>query len=37
MQAFINPPKNIPLYLRIGIWISKIVTGRDLLPGRLLA
>jgi alkylhydroperoxidase family enzyme len=37
MQAFIDPPKNIPLYLRIGIWISKIVTGRDLLPGRLLA
>jgi alkylhydroperoxidase family enzyme len=37
MQAFIDPPKNIPLYLRIGIWISKIATGRDLLPGRLLA
>jgi len=37
MQAFIDPPKNIPLYLKIGIWISKIVTGRDLLPGRLLA
>ena len=37
MQAFIDPPKNIPFYLRIGIWISKIVTGRDLLPGRLLA
>ena len=37
MQSFIDPPKNIPFYLRIGIWISKIVTGRDLLPGRLLA
>ena len=37
MQAFINPPKNIPLYLRIGLWIAKISTGHDLLPGRLLA
>ncbi len=37
MKAFIDPPKRIPFYLRIGIWISKLVTGRDLLPGRLLA
>lgn len=37
MGSFINPPKNIPFYLRIGIWISKIVTGRDLMPGKLLA
>ncbi len=37
MKAFIDPPKSIPFYLRIGIWISKKVTGRDLLPGRLLA
>ena len=37
MKAFIDPPKNIPFYLRIGIWISKTVTGRDLLPARLLA
>jgi alkylhydroperoxidase family enzyme len=37
MKAFIDPPRDIPFYLRIGIWISKMVTGRDLLPGKLLA
>ena len=37
MKAFIDPPKSIPFYLKIGIWISRIVTGRDLLPVRLLA
>src|SRR5512145_163284 len=37
MKAFIDPPAHIPFYLRIGLWISRLVTGRDLLPGRLLA
>lgn len=37
MKAFIDPPRHIPFYLKIGIWISKIVTGRDLLPAKLLA
>jgi alkylhydroperoxidase family enzyme len=37
MQAFIDPPKHIPFYLKIGIWISRKVTGRDLLPAKLLA
>ena len=37
MQAFIEPPKSIPFYLNIGIRISKIITGRDLLPAKLLA
>ena len=37
MEAFIAPPKHIPFYLKIGIWISKKITGRDLLPGKLLA
>ena len=37
MKAFIEPPKSIPFYLRIGIWLSKKATGRDLLPGKLLA
>ena len=37
MDAFIAPPAKIPFYLRLGIWISKKVTGRDLLPARLLA
>jgi alkylhydroperoxidase family enzyme len=37
MEAFIAPPQHIPFYLKIGIWISKKVTGRDLLPAKLLA
>ncbi|MBA4386111.1 MAG: hypothetical protein C0410_15350 [Anaerolinea sp.] len=37
MEAFINPPLKIPLYLRLGIWISKKITGKDLLPARILA
>ena len=37
MKAFIDPPESVPFYLRIGLWISRIVTGRDLLPGKLLA
>ncbi len=37
MDAFIEPPQHIPFYLKIGIWISKRVTGRELLPARLLA
>ena len=37
MSSFIDPPRNIPFYLRIGIWISKRMTGRDLLPAKILA
>jgi alkylhydroperoxidase family enzyme len=37
MEAFINPPQKIPFYLKIGIWLARKVTGRDLLPARLLA
>jgi len=36
MSAFIAPPSRIPLLLRIGLWISRRVTGEDLLPARLL-
>ena len=37
MLAFINPPLKIPFYLRIGIWIAKKMTGKDMLPGKILA
>jgi alkylhydroperoxidase family enzyme len=37
MEAFIQPPQRIPFYLRFGIWISKKMTGRELLPAKLLA
>jgi len=35
--AFINPPKKIPLFLRLGILVSRKVTKRDLLVPKLLA
>ncbi len=37
MQAFIEQPRNIPFFLRLGIWASEKVTGRRMLPARLLA
>jgi len=37
MSAFIKPPKKIPLFLKLGIMISRKVTGRDLLVPKLLA
>ena len=37
MGAFIDPPQKIPFYLRLGIWISKRVTGKEMLPGKILA
>ncbi|MDP3450495.1 MAG: hypothetical protein Q8R87_07920 [Anaerolineaceae bacterium] len=37
MEAFIKVPKKIPLFLRFGIWISKKVTGKDMLPARILS
>jgi alkylhydroperoxidase family enzyme len=37
MDAFIQPPRKIPFYLRIGIWISEKITGRKMLPGQILA
>ena len=35
--AFIAPPRRIPAFLRLGLWIVRRRTGRDLLPPRLLA
>lgn len=37
MDAFIQPPKDIPLLLRLGVWFSERVTGRVMLPARILA
>ena len=36
-SAFIEPPRRIPFPLRIGLWMVRRRTGRDLLPPRLLA
>jgi alkylhydroperoxidase family enzyme len=37
MEAFINPPARIPFLLKIGIWITKKATGKELLPAKILA
>ncbi|MEO8355558.1 MAG: carboxymuconolactone decarboxylase family protein [Chloroflexota bacterium] len=37
MQAFIKQPEHIPLILKLGIWFSERITGRSLLPARILA
>lgn len=36
-NAYIKPPRRIPLFLRVGILISNKVTKRDLLAPKLLA
>ena len=37
MPAFINPPARIPFWLKIGILISERITGKTMLPARILA
>lgn len=37
MQAFIDQPKRIPLILKLGIWASEKITGKTMLPARILA
>jgi AhpD family alkylhydroperoxidase len=37
MQAFIKGPERIPLVLKMGIWVSEKITGRTMLPARILA
>ena len=36
-SALISPPRRIPLILRIGIWVSERITGRQMHPARILA
>ncbi|MCX5742768.1 MAG: carboxymuconolactone decarboxylase family protein, partial [Proteobacteria bacterium] len=33
----VEPPARVPWYLRIGLWWARRATGKDPLPGRLLA
>ncbi|PKO04624.1 MAG: hypothetical protein CVU41_16410 [Chloroflexi bacterium HGW-Chloroflexi-3] len=35
--TIIAPPARIPIWLRVGLWVTRRVTGKDLLPPRLLA
>jgi alkylhydroperoxidase family enzyme len=37
MNAFIEPPQKYSLLLRIGIWTAEKITGRRMLPARILA
>ena len=37
MNAFIDPPRKISILLRFGIWVSEKITGRMMLPARILA
>ena len=37
MTAFIDPPARIPFWLKIGISISERITGKVMLPARILA
>ncbi len=37
MTAFIDPPARIPVLLKFGIWISEKITGKQMLPARILA
>ena len=37
MNAFIEPPQKISILLRLGIWVSEKMTGRVMLPARILA
>ena len=37
MIAFIDPPARIPFWLKIGISISERITGKVMLPARILA
>ena len=36
MTAYIEPPRRIPILLRFPLWISRRVTGDDVLAARLL-
>ena len=36
MTAYVEPPRRIPIPLRFGLWISRRVTGDDVLAARLL-
>ena len=37
MSAFISQPKRILFILKIGIWFSERITGKTMLPARILA
>jgi alkylhydroperoxidase family enzyme len=36
-NAFISAPRRSPIWLRLGIWVSERISGKVMLPARLLA
>lgn len=36
-MTLVPPPARVPLWLRPGLWLARRMTGKDPLPGRLLA
>ena len=37
MKAYIEPPRKIPVLLKIGIWIAESMVGKRLMAARILA
>ncbi len=37
MKAYIEPPKKMPFYIKLGLFFAKRATGKELLPPKLLA
>ncbi len=37
MNGYINPPGKINPFIKAGIWIAEKITGKELLPARVLA
>jgi AhpD family alkylhydroperoxidase len=37
MEAYLSPPRQIPFYIRLGLSVTRKITGKDLLPAKLLA
>ncbi len=36
MENLISPPAKIPFFFRLPLWVSRKITGKDLLPARIL-
>lgn len=37
LDLLVDPPERVPWYLRLGLWWARRATGKEPLPGRLLA
>lgn len=37
LNAFISPPQRVPIFLKLGLWVTKRIVGKELLLPKLLA